>query len=110
MAYRKRKDVDTRRRGHDDRRMATDIHICRWFSLFLKITKELEDRKVKLELFGKQHLVKLNRSENWFKKIVKRNEHLMYNYSNYKTGSGANGIPSGSKLTPSSQQSQCTFT
>ena len=69
MAYRKRKDVDTRRRGHDDRRMATDIHICRWFSLFLKITKELEDRKVKLELFGKQHLVKLNRSENWFKKI-----------------------------------------
>ena len=31
--------------------------------------------------------------KNWFKKIVKRNEHLMYNYSNYKTGSGANGIP-----------------
>ena len=63
------KDVDTRRRGHDDRRIATDIHICLLFSLFLKITKELEDRKVKLELFGKQHLVKLNRSENWFKKI-----------------------------------------
>ena len=52
MAYRKRKDVDTRRRGHDDRRMATDIHICRWFSLFLKITKELEDRKVKLDYLG----------------------------------------------------------
>jgi len=88
MAYRKRKDVDTRRRGHDDRRMATDIHICRWFSLFLKITKELEDRKVKLELFGKQHLVKLNRSENWFKKIdlnklPKTPKFLRFEFKNY---------------------------
>ncbi len=31
--------------------------------------------------------------KNWFKKIVKRNEHLMYKYSNYKSGSGASGVP-----------------
>ena len=31
--------------------------------------------------------------KDWFKKIVKKNEHLMYNYSNYKSGSGANGTP-----------------
>ena len=31
--------------------------------------------------------------KDWFKKIVKKNEHLMYNYSNYKSGSGAVGIP-----------------
>ena len=31
--------------------------------------------------------------KDWFKKIVKRNEHLMYKYSNYKAGSGATGTP-----------------
>ena len=31
--------------------------------------------------------------KTWFKKIVKKNEHLMYNYSNYKPGSGATGVP-----------------
>ena len=31
--------------------------------------------------------------KNWFEKIVKKNEHLMYKYSNYKTGSGAAGVP-----------------
>ena len=31
--------------------------------------------------------------KNWFKKIVKKNEHLMYKYSNYKSGSGATGVP-----------------
>ena len=31
--------------------------------------------------------------KDWFKKIVIRNKHLMYEYSNYKTGSGANGTP-----------------
>ena len=31
--------------------------------------------------------------KDWFKKIVKKNEHLMYNYSNYKSGSGAAGTP-----------------
>ncbi len=31
--------------------------------------------------------------KNWFKKIVKRNKHLMYKYSNYKSGSGASGVP-----------------
>jgi len=31
--------------------------------------------------------------KDWFKRIVKRNEHLMYEYSNYKSGSGANGTP-----------------
>ena len=31
--------------------------------------------------------------KEWFKKIVKKNEHLMYNYSNYKSGSGAAGTP-----------------
>ena len=29
--------------------------------------------------------------KEWFKKIVKKNKHLMYNYSNYKSGSGAVG-------------------
>ena len=31
--------------------------------------------------------------KNWFKKIVKRNKHLMYKYSNYKSGSGASVVP-----------------
>ena len=31
--------------------------------------------------------------KDWFKKIVKKNEHLMYKYSNYKAGSGAAGTP-----------------
>ena len=31
--------------------------------------------------------------KDWFKKIVRKNKHLMYEYSNYKTGSGANGTP-----------------
>ena len=31
--------------------------------------------------------------KDWFKKIVKKNKHLMYKYSNYKSGSGATGIP-----------------
>jgi len=31
--------------------------------------------------------------KDWFKKIVKKNEHLMYEYSNYKSGSGAVGVP-----------------
>ena len=31
--------------------------------------------------------------KDWFKKIVKKNKHLMYEYSNYKAGSGATGIP-----------------
>ena len=31
--------------------------------------------------------------KDWFKKIVRKNKHLMYDYSNYKTGSGANGTP-----------------
>ena len=31
--------------------------------------------------------------KNWFKKIVKKNKHLMYGYSNYKVGSGATGTP-----------------
>ena len=31
--------------------------------------------------------------KEWFKKLVKKNEHLMYNYSNYKSGSGAVGTP-----------------
>ena len=31
--------------------------------------------------------------KDWFKKIVKKNEHLMYEYSNYKSGSGAAGTP-----------------
>ena len=31
--------------------------------------------------------------KDWFKKIVKKNKHLMYKYSNYKSGSGATGAP-----------------
>ena len=31
--------------------------------------------------------------KDWFKRIVKKNKHLMYEYSNYKVGSGATGIP-----------------
>ena len=31
--------------------------------------------------------------KDWFKKIVKKNKHLMYEYSNYKVGSGATGTP-----------------
>ena len=31
--------------------------------------------------------------KDWFKKIVKKNAHLMYDYSNYKSGSGATGTP-----------------
>tara|TARA_B100002052_G_scaffold114323_1_gene105243 strand:- start:77 stop:1279 length:1203 start_codon:yes stop_codon:yes gene_type:complete len=31
--------------------------------------------------------------KDWFKKLVKKNEHLMYNYSNYKSGSGAARTP-----------------
>ena len=31
--------------------------------------------------------------KDWFKKIVKKNEHLMFKYSNYKSGSGAAGTP-----------------
>ena len=31
--------------------------------------------------------------KNWFKKIVQRNKHLMYKYSNYTSGSGASGVP-----------------
>ena len=31
--------------------------------------------------------------KDWFKKIVKKNQHLMYDYSNYKSGSGAAGTP-----------------
>ena len=31
--------------------------------------------------------------KDWFKKIVKKNKHLMYEYSNYKSGSGATGTP-----------------
>ncbi len=31
--------------------------------------------------------------KDWFKTIVKKNKHLMYEYSNYKAGSGATGIP-----------------
>ena len=31
--------------------------------------------------------------KDWFRKIVKKNEHLMYSYSNYKSGSGATGTP-----------------
>ena len=31
--------------------------------------------------------------KDWLKKIVKKNQHLMYNYSNYKAGSGATGTP-----------------
>ena len=31
--------------------------------------------------------------KDWFRKIVKKNEHLMYEYSNYKSGSGATGTP-----------------
>ena len=47
--------------------------------------------------FAKQ-IIKVTEAEDkiikdWFKKIVKRNEHLMYEYSNYKSGSGANGTP-----------------
>ena len=47
--------------------------------------------------FAKQ-VISISESEDkiikdWFKKIVKKNEHLMYNYSNYKSGSGAAGTP-----------------
>ena len=47
--------------------------------------------------FAKQ-VIKVTEAEDkiikgWFKRIVKRNEHLMYEYSNYKSGSGANGTP-----------------
>ena len=47
--------------------------------------------------FAKQ-AIKVTEAEDkiikaWFKRIVKRNEHLMYEYSNYKSGSGANGTP-----------------
>ena len=47
--------------------------------------------------FAKQ-IIKVTKAEDkiikdWFKRIVKRNEHLMYEYSNYKSGSGANGTP-----------------
>jgi len=31
--------------------------------------------------------------KDWFKRIVKKNKHLMYEYSNYKVGSGATGTP-----------------
>ena len=31
--------------------------------------------------------------KDWFKRIVKKNEHLMYEYSNYKPESGAGGVP-----------------
>ena len=47
--------------------------------------------------FAKQ-VIKVSEAEDkiikdWFKSIVKRNEHLMYEYSNYKLGSGASGSP-----------------
>jgi len=47
--------------------------------------------------FAKQ-VIKVSEAEDkiikdWFKSIVKRNEHLMYEYSNYKSGSGASGSP-----------------
>ena len=47
--------------------------------------------------FAKQVIV-ISKAEDkiikdWFKRIVRKNKHLMYEYSNYKTGSGANGTP-----------------
>ena len=50
----KKKYTEDRRLGKDRARSGQDINIYRWFSLFLKITKELEDKQVKFDLFGKK--------------------------------------------------------
>ena len=58
-----------RRMGDDGQQMSSDIHIYRWFSCFLKITKELEDNKTIFELNGKKYPIKIDRSHSWFTKI-----------------------------------------
>jgi hypothetical protein len=63
------KDYYSRRIGKDGSKLSTDIHVYRWFWCFLKLTKELEDNKEKLEINKKSYLVKINRSHNWFKLI-----------------------------------------
>jgi len=58
-----------RRQGKDGQLMSSDIHIYRWFSCFLKIIKELEDRREVFTFNGKKYPVKVDRSHSWFKKI-----------------------------------------
>jgi len=65
----KKKYTEDRRLGKDRARSGQDINIYRWFSLFLKITKELEDKQVKFDLFGKKYPIKINTSHHWYKKI-----------------------------------------
>jgi len=65
----KRQYTEDRRLGKDGERVGQDINIYRWFALFLKITKELEDKKVKFDLLGKRYPIKINTSHHWYKKI-----------------------------------------
>jgi len=89
MAYqRTNKRQEFRRIGRDQTYMSTDIHIVRWFSMFLKLTKELEDKKTKFELYGKTHQIKIDTSKSWFKKIKvnelpKSLKFLRFKYENY---------------------------
>ena len=71
MAYRKavQGSETQRRRGGDGSRMASDIHLYRWFALFLNVAKELEKKNIKIEVLDKKYSVKINRSHHWFKKI-----------------------------------------
>jgi len=64
-----RSSTARRRQGKDGQLMSSDIHIYRWFSCFLKITKELEDRGEVFTFNGKKYPVKVDRSHSWFKKI-----------------------------------------
>ena len=63
------RDYYSRRIGKDGSKLSTDIHVYRWFWCFLKLTKELEDKKEKLEINNKSYDVKIDRSHNWFKLI-----------------------------------------
>jgi hypothetical protein len=58
-----------RKMGDDGQQMSSDIHIYRWFSCFLKITKELEDNKETFELNNKKYPIKIDRTHPWFTKI-----------------------------------------
>ena len=60
-------------------------------------SKILDDLNIKASFFIPINVINRNTEDKiikgWFKRIVKKNEHLMYEYSNYKSGSGANGTP-----------------
>lgn len=89
MAYQRTlKRQEFRRIGKDQTYMSTDIHIVRWFSMFLKLTKELESKKTKFDLYGKTYQVKIDTSKDWFKKIKvnelpKSLKFLRFKYENY---------------------------